>query len=133
MATITLPQLLEAMKKPMSRPVKMDYIKFVNGYKSCNNYEHKLLNPPTRTHIQACAIGEAALQLARMAHECILGNVGTDYFDMFEALAECVEGTTLEFWQDAEKNFCFPDDGIFHRSRRQAIIDAAKAHNLQWK
>lgn len=104
MATITMDELLAAMEDhEISRNDPGVYLEDT-GDDSVGMGEilMSVRFGDEHTNTRACAVGEAALQLARMARCDGLGAISGG-FDITQTLVKCVEGTDAHFWNTVDE------------------------------
>lgn len=105
MATITMDELLAAMEDhEISRNDSDVYLVRDMGDDSASMGDilMSVRSGDGPANIRACAVGEAALQLARMARCDGLGGIFYS-FDIIQTLAKCVEGTDAHFWDTVDE------------------------------
>jgi hypothetical protein len=133
---VTLQELVDAMREnPQTRGRKNAYFYHNNSTIGWSLYSlpRLLQDLNKRTPTQACALGEAVLQLSRMAHTLLEeSEQKIDYRNHFLAgtLAHCVSGTSIPFWKTVERKYSFTDRKM---SRVNAILETARKYKMDVK
>lgn len=153
MPKFTLQQIVDQMRMhPRSSPVRNAYIQTRKAHEPDMLID--FIKFSGRRVTQACAIGEAALQLGWLAEECVSGIEYDEDDELIEALESCVPETQVDkdftgntvgalygtyivndagytmqsFWRRAEYWFSFAPETA--RTRIDAIKKAAKEFNI---
>lgn len=132
---VTLQELVDAMREnPQTQGRKNAYF-----YRPNDSLGWSLFSLPRllqdlnkRTPTQACALGEAVLQLSRIAHTLLEeeSEQKIDYHFLAEILAHCVSGTSIPFWKTVERKYSFMSRKM---SRVSAILETARKYKMDVK